>query len=99
MLRNNPGLTPRVLAFRLRELREAGLLERIPGASAREVGYRLTAKGQDVVPILTAFIEFGARHLADEVFEDGRPRTLQELFPGARAARLGPGGRLRDGRA
>lgn len=89
LLRTNKGLTPRVLAFRLKELRTEGFIERAPGANGREVAYRLTRKGQDAVPILAAFIQFGAKHHAGTVFTDGRPRSMRQLFPGGQRELLG----------
>jgi len=90
LLRNNRGLTPRVLTMRLKELRAEGFLERVPGADAREIGYRLTAKGHDVVPILAAFIQFGTRHHAGKVFQDRKARSMEQLFGGAEADLFAP---------
>jgi DNA-binding HxlR family transcriptional regulator len=83
ILSRSQGLTPRVLTNRLRELRQAELIEKVADAhDERKVHYRLTAKGKDVVPILMALSAFGLRHLAPEVTSDGRPRTLERTFPG-----------------
>jgi len=90
IMRNNQGLTPRVLSMRLRDLRREGLIERISDATDdRVVKHRLTKKGHDAVPILTALIQYGARHHPQRVFEDGRPRNLRELFPERRKLMLG----------
>lgn len=60
ILRNNPGLTPRVLSRRLREMQEEGLIERTEeGEWGR---YRLTARGEDAVFILLAFLRYGMKH-------------------------------------
>ncbi len=60
LLQNNPGLTPRVLARRLREMEAEGLIQRSAiGASVR---YELTARGEDAVFILLAYLRYGARH-------------------------------------
>ena len=60
LLRNNPGLTPRVLARRLREMEAEGLiLRRVRGP---EVTYELTSRGEDAVFILLAFVRYGLRH-------------------------------------
>ena len=59
-LRNNPGLTPRVLSRRLAEMEEEGLVERI--AMADRMGYRLTSRGEDAVFILLAFLRYGIRY-------------------------------------
>ena len=89
-LSHNQGLTPRVLSMRLRELRREGLIERIADSTDdRVVKHRLTKKGLDAVPVLTALIQYGARHHAQRVFEDNRPRNLRELFPERQKLMLG----------
>jgi len=60
ILRNNPGLTPRVLSRRLRQMQHEGLVER--RAEGDRVTYRLTARGEDAVFILLAFLRYGIRH-------------------------------------
>ena len=63
------GAPPAVLSGRLRALVEAGVLEtrpyREPGARER-LEYRLTEVGRDLQPVLTAFMDWGDRHLVDE---------------------------------
>jgi DNA-binding HxlR family transcriptional regulator len=81
IIRANPGMTPRILAFRLRELEAEGLIRRRASPGKREVRYTLTPAGRDTIPILTALIYFGTKHRAHEVFRDGRPRTMMEQFP------------------
>ena len=82
ILRSIPGLTPRVLTLRLKELRDDGIIEPvIVQRTPRLVRWRLTEMGQDTIPILMGFISFGATWYSREVFEDGKPRTAEELFP------------------
>lgn len=81
LLESIHGLTPRVLSMRLKELEETGYIECIENRdSPMVVRWGLTEKGVDVLPILLQFIGFGSKWLADEVFDDKRPRTLNELF-------------------
>lgn len=83
ILGRSQGLTPRVLTNRLRELREEGLIEKIVDShDERKVHYRLTQKGKDVVPILIAMSAFGMRHLVPHVTREGKPRSLEQTFPG-----------------
>lgn len=90
ILRNNPGLNPRLLSIRLRDLQKEGLIDRVVNPDDhREVWYNITEKGQDVVPILTAFIQYGAKHRAKEVFADKKPREMTQLFPRDREYMLG----------
>lgn len=79
MLRITPGLTKRVLAMRLKELQRGGFirpLERGPNFTR----WGLTEKGEDALPILMTLVHFGSKWYAGEVFADGKPRTLNEVF-------------------
>ncbi|MDQ3836733.1 MAG: helix-turn-helix transcriptional regulator [Thermoproteota archaeon] len=81
LLNSIPGLTPRVLSMRLKELEKEGLIECIEkGKSPMIVRWTITEKGRDVIPILLMFTAFGSKWHADVVFEDKTPRTLDELF-------------------
>jgi DNA-binding HxlR family transcriptional regulator len=45
------------------------------------VRWRLTQKGKDTMPILMQLTAFGSKWYSDIVFEDKRPRKLNEIFP------------------
>jgi DNA-binding HxlR family transcriptional regulator len=82
ILHSTPGLTPRVLVLRLRELEERGPIEPVViKRSPRLVRWVLTEMGLDMIPTLMSLISFGAKWYPETVFEDERPRTVQELFP------------------
>ena len=49
-----PGVSARLLTERLRELEEAGVVERVPQESGRRLSYRLTDKGDALRPVLMA---------------------------------------------
>jgi DNA-binding HxlR family transcriptional regulator len=88
--RNCPGLGNRTLSIRLRQLVRDDIIERVEAESPRGApGYRLTAKGRDVMPILTAFLQYGSRHFSTQVFADGRPRSLAEVYPTGRDFMVG----------
>ncbi len=71
-LRNSPGLTPRILSMRLRELRVEGFIRRVEkDGPDREITYDLTPKGWDAVPILTAFLGFGMTEYAMSSKQEG----------------------------
>jgi DNA-binding HxlR family transcriptional regulator len=81
LLDSIPGLTPRVLSMRLKELEEEGFIECVEnGKSPMVVRWTLTEKGRDVLPILTLITAFGSKWHADVVFKDKTPRTPDELF-------------------
>ena len=81
ILHSLPGLTPRVLSMRLRELEKEGFIECIEEEkSPMVVRWTLTEKGRDILPILLQYTAFGSKWHADVVFEDRTPRKLNELF-------------------
>ena len=81
ILDSSPGLTPRVLSMRLRELEKEGFIECIEKEkSPVVVRWALTEKGRDILPILLQFTAFGSKWHADVVFEDRTPRKLNEVF-------------------
>ncbi|MDA4118772.1 MAG: helix-turn-helix transcriptional regulator [Thaumarchaeota archaeon] len=81
LLESIPGLTPRVLSMRLRDLEEAGYIRCTENKeSTIVVRWSLTEMGVDSLPILMRFIAFGSKWHPEEVFDDKKPRTLEELF-------------------
>jgi DNA-binding HxlR family transcriptional regulator len=81
ILESIPGLTPRVLSMRLRELEKDGVIKckHIRGDQLMVI-WSLTEKGKDILPILLMLTAFGSKWYADHVFEDKKPRKLDELF-------------------
>jgi len=77
-----PGLTPRVLSMRLKELEKEGFIKCIEKEKPPMVVVRwaLTEKGRDILPILLQYTAFGSKWHADVVFEDKTPRKLNEVF-------------------
>lgn len=60
ILQRNEGLTARALSIRWQDLRSEGPIDRITDPrDARRVHYVLTRKGEDAVPILAAFLQYG----------------------------------------
>ncbi len=82
LLKSTPGLTPRVLSNRLRELEEEGMIERIEQRKGPNfTRWALTEKGNDTIPILMRFAAFGSKWYAEDVFEDRTPRRLRQVYP------------------
>ena len=82
LLKSTPGLTPRVLSSRLRELEREGMIERVEEKKGPNfVRWGLTEKGNDTIPILMRFAAFGSKWYAEKVFEDKAPRRLREVYP------------------
>jgi len=79
ILRNNPGLTARVLSKRLREMQREGLIER--SVSKDAVMYDLTSRGEDAVFILLAFLRYGLKHHAGGRLVPSKPLpSLDEMI-------------------
>jgi len=62
ILRNNPGLTPRVLSRRLGNMRNEGLIERT--VTSDRITYVLTPRGEDAAYVLLAFLRYGLKYHA-----------------------------------
>lgn len=89
LLESIPGLTPRVLSIRLKELEKEGFIESSEEKrSPKLVLWRLTQKGKDTMPILMQLIVFGSKWYSEIVFQDKRPRTLKEIFPQPEARKI-----------
>ena len=61
------GISRNILTQRLQHLTEAGVLSRIPYSEhPRRFHYRLTDKGRDLWPVLTAMRQWGDRYAAPD---------------------------------
>ncbi len=79
ILRNNPGLPPRVLLLRLRNMQKEGLIERT--VKTDRVTYRFTSRGEDAAFVLLAFLRYGLKNRTEPI-EETQKKTLpsfQEL--------------------
>lgn len=66
------GIARNILTARLDRLTELGIVERFPLAErANTDGYRLTAKGEDLYPIIVGLLQWGDRWLSPA----GKPPT------------------------
>lgn len=81
LLESIPGLTPRVLSMRLKELEKDGIIRRMEDSNYPTITrWSLTEKGMDALPILMRLIAFGSKWYAKDVFQDKVPRSLNEIF-------------------
>ncbi|MGN6629830.1 MAG: winged helix-turn-helix transcriptional regulator [Candidatus Nitrosocosmicus sp.] len=82
LLESIPGLTPRVLSMRLKELEKEGLIECIQKKRMPMiVVWSLTEKGRDILPILLMLSAFSFKWYSEIVFEDKKSRRLKDVFP------------------
>ena len=59
LMRGLPGITTNLLAKRLREMQDLGLVEAVQGASVAQSSYRLTARGAALEPAVHALGRWG----------------------------------------
>ena len=71
ILRNNPGLTARVLSKRLKDMQKEGLIDRKTAKDT--VSYSLTPRGEDAVFILLSFLRYGLKHHTGEKLASSKP--------------------------
>jgi len=80
--KNNPGLLPRTLSLRLKQLSTEQFIVKTPGMDGgRHPTYRLSPKGLQAWPVLATLAQFGVQNYAQQVFADGQARDLEEVFP------------------
>lgn len=77
-----PRIPPKVLATRLKQLEREGFLRQTVERDRppRVVRWSLTEKGVDAIRVGMMMSAFGSRWCATSIFEDGRPRTLSEMY-------------------
>lgn len=82
LLKSLPGISPRVLATRLKELERAGLIARVETRKSYPMAVRwaLTEKGVDTIPIMMMMTAFESKWYPNLIFEDKQPRKLREVF-------------------
>jgi DNA-binding HxlR family transcriptional regulator len=93
LLRYLGGITPKWLTLRLRDLEEAGIVEREQQPGRREVWYRLTEKGRELAPVIESLAVWGVDHamrppLPGEPVHPERAMTVLTTFRNRRKIRL-----------
>jgi DNA-binding HxlR family transcriptional regulator len=82
---NIEGISPKVLTERLRELERLGIIRRrIVSEYPVRVEYSLTDVGKGFEPVLLSAASFSMMHMPTTVFNDGKPRTPDQLLAGQR---------------
>ena len=72
---------PKTLSARLKEMEQANLITRtVYDEVPIKVEYKLTKKGEDLTGIIGQMAAFSMKHYAKDVFKDGKPRKLKQIF-------------------
>ena len=75
------GINPKTLSARLREMEKNGIIERriYPGMPVK-IEYSITQKGRALKPVLEAMAAYSMQYFAKDVFKDGKPHPLKEVY-------------------
>ncbi len=81
LLDNIEDSNPKTLSARLKEMEKANLITRtVYDEVPIRIEYTLTKKGKDLEGIIGQMAAFSMKHYAKEVFKDGKPRKLKQVF-------------------
>ena len=74
------GMNQKILSTRLKEMEREGLvIRKVYAEMPLRVEYFLTEKGRATKPILDQMAAFSLQYCSKDVFEDGKPRSLQDV--------------------
>ena len=75
------GINPKTLSVRLKEMEKNGLIKRqIYSETPVRIEYSVTQKGEALKPILMQMAAFSMKYCCEDVFKDGKPRTVEQVF-------------------
>jgi DNA-binding HxlR family transcriptional regulator len=75
------GINPKTLSVRLREMEKSGLIKRqVYAQTPIKIEYTVTEKGKELKLIIMQMAAFSMKHCSSDVFKDGKPRTLEQVF-------------------
>jgi DNA-binding HxlR family transcriptional regulator len=75
------GINPKTLSVRLREMEKSGLIKRqVYAQTPIKIEYTVTEKGKELRSIIMQMAAFSMKYCSTDVFKDGKPRTLEQVF-------------------
>jgi DNA-binding HxlR family transcriptional regulator len=75
------GINPKTLSVRLREMEKSGLIKRkVHPETPVRIEYSITEKGEALKPIIMQMAAFSMKYCSCDVFKDGKPRTVEQVF-------------------
>ncbi|MGI0046511.1 MAG: winged helix-turn-helix transcriptional regulator [Nitrosotalea sp.] len=79
------GINPKTLSVRLREMEKSGLIQRkVYSETPIRIEYTITEKGEALKLIIMQMAAFSMKYCSEDVFKDGKPRTLEQIFTNKR---------------
>ena len=75
------GINPKTLSVRLREMEKSNIIKRkvYPDTPIR-IEYTVTEKGEALKSIIMQMAAFSMKYCSCDVFKDGKPRTVAQVF-------------------
>ena len=81
MMKGAPGINPRMLSLRLKELEEHQIVvRRVSSTTPVSIDYTLTDSGKDLVPVMFEMASYSMRNFPEKVFQDGKSRTFEQVI-------------------
>ena len=75
------GINPKTLSVRLKEMKKSELINRkVFNETPIRIEYSVTEKGKALKPIIMQMAAFSMKYCSCEVFKDGKPRTIEQVF-------------------
>ncbi len=75
------GINPKTLSVRLKEMEKSGLVKRnVYHETPIRIEYSITEKGKALKPIIMQMAAFSMKYCSCDVFKDGKPRTVEQVF-------------------
>lgn len=75
------GINPKTLSVRLKEMEKSELINRkVFNETPVRIEYSVTEKGKALKPIIMQMAAFSMKYCSCEVFKDGKPRTVEQVF-------------------
>ena len=75
------GINPKTLSVRLKEMEKSEIIKRIVyNETPIRIEYTVTEKGKALKPIIMQMAAFSIKYCSCEIFKDGKPRTLEQVF-------------------
>ena len=75
------GINPKTLSVRLKEMEKSGIIKRkVYNETPIRIEYSVTEKGMALKPIIMQMAAFSMKYCSCDVFKDGKPRTVEQVF-------------------
>ena len=75
------GINPKTLSIRLKEMEKSELINRkVFNETPIRIEYSVTEKGKALKPIIMQMAAFSMKYCSCEIFKDGKPRTVEQVF-------------------